>query len=59
MKYHIQTLQNVIQQKQNLINRGDNMSRTRAIEVEEALEEYYQEIEIKKEEELIRQLILK
>lgn len=59
MKYHIQTLQNVIHQKQNLINRGDNMSRTRAIEVEEALEEYYQEIEIKKEEELIRQLILK
>ena len=41
MKYHTQTLQNVIHQKQNLINRGDNMSRTRAIEVEEALEEYY------------------
>ena len=35
------------------------MSRTKAIEVNEALKEYYQELEIKKEEELIRQRILK
>lgn len=35
------------------------MSRTKAIEVNEALEDYYQELEIEKEEELIRQLILK
>lgn len=35
------------------------MSRTKTIEVNEALEEYYQELEIEKEEELIRQLILK
>lgn len=59
MKYHIQTLHNVIHQKQNLISRGDNMSRTKAIEVNEALEEYYQELEIENEEEIIRQRILK
>ena len=35
------------------------MSRTKAIEVNAALEDYYQELEIEKEEELIRQLILK
>ena len=35
------------------------MSRTKAIEVNESLEEYYQELEIEKEEELIRQRILK
>lgn len=35
------------------------MSRTKAIEVNEELEDYYQELEIEKEEELIRQLILK
>ena len=34
------------------------MSRTKAIEVNEALKEYYQELEIEKEEELIRQRIL-
>ena len=34
------------------------MSRTKAIEVNEALEEYYQELEIENEEEIIRQRIL-